>query len=395
MAIDIDISKKLLLENKDHPVKINALLELTQTDANRIKSVCEEMDIKTYLEDSGYRGRHCWFFFEEPVPAKKARALANLIMRKAGEQSGGITWELFPGTDRLKNNQSLHRIKIPLGLHPVSGRRSLFVDETGAAVADQGGYLQLIKRIPLKQVENILVIEEKKSELLDFPALKIEQVIQKDSALILEAQGALIKPVVTGCALIRHLIQKAESTNYLPHADRQALLFVLAHLGEEGIAYLHLVIACCLNYDAKITQKHVDRLPEKPISCGRLRERYPQLSATLKCNCRFNRLPNTYPSPVLHALKKNSTKKTKISMPLVENAMPEKIEDEKGDIEAILKRMQNLRRQQQGIEKSLDKCDQLLSAYFDNKQIDRLPVEAGLLVRVRTEDGRVKWVIEI
>lgn len=395
MAIDIDISKKLLLENKDHPDTINALLELAQTDANRLKSVCDAMGIKTYLEDSGYRGRHCWFFFEEPVPAKKARALAAIIIRKAGEPSGGITWELFPGTDRLKNNQSLHRIKIPLGYHPLSGRRSLFVDETGAAIADQGGYLQLIRRIPLEQVEKVLALAEKRSELQDAPPLKTEEGKQKDSALILEAKGALIKPVVTGCALIRHLIQKAESTNYLPHADRQVLLFVLAHLGEEGAAYLHRVIACCLNYDKKITQKHIDRLPEKPISCGRLRERYPQLSATLKCNCRFNRLPNTYPSPVLHALKKSSATKTKISMPLVENAVPEKIEDEKGDIEAILKRMQNLRRQQQGVEKSLHKCDQLLSAYFDNKQIDRLSVEVGTLVRVCLEDGKVKWIIEI
>lgn len=396
MVIDIDVSKKLLLENEENPEAINDLIDLTQIDANRLKSSANAMGINVYLEDSGYRGRHCWFFFEEPISAKKARALGALMMRKTGASSGGITWELFPGSDRLKNTQSLHRIKLPLGVHPVSGRRALFLDETGSVYPEQGLYLEQIKPVSLDIIERNLAEEETKNESKFISSASAKQILEKETALTKDVQSRIVREVVKRCSLIRYFIQKAESTNYLPHGDRQVLLYVLAHLGDEGKKYLHQVMACCLNYKQGVTQKHIDRLPGKPISCGRLRERYPQLSTELKCNCRFKRLPDTYPSPVLHAVNKNELPPKAVKMPLVENALPHEITSSTEDeIENVLKKMRNLRRQQENIGKSLEKCEQLLEKYFDEKQIDSLSVEAGNLVRLSGEDGKIKWVIEI
>lgn len=317
-------------------------------------------------------------------------------MRKTGAPSGGVTWELFPGSDRLKNTQSLHRIKLPLGIHPVSGKRAMFVDEAGVTFPDQGSYLRQIQRVPCDVIETILEKDEKRKESYMFPVAKADQIIEKETALTKDLQSRLVRAVVERCALIRYLIQKAETTNYLPHGDRQVLLYVLAHLGDEGKKYLHQVMACCLNYKQNITQKHIDRLPDKPISCSRLRERYPQLSAELKCSCRFNRMPNTYPSPVLHAVKKSGPKPKEIKMPLVENAIPEEITGSSdAEVENVLKKMRNLRRQQENIDKSLKKCEQVLARFFDDNQIESLPVEAGTLVRVRSENGAAKWVIEL
>jgi len=166
----------------------------------------------------------------------------------------------------------------------------------------------------------------------------------------------------------------------------------MAHLGNEGKEYLHQVMACCLNYNHGITQKHINRLLGKPISCGRLREKYQELSAALKCNCRFKLLPNTYPSPVLHAVKKGETQP--IKLPVVEDSLSAKTGDDIALVEEILKKMQNLRKQRQGIENSVKKCEQQLSAFFDRIETDQLVIEAGTLVRKRIGE-QVKWIIEI
>lgn len=393
MVIDIDISKKIILEKGDHSEEFADLLKTTQTDANRIKSVAEELGINTYIEDSGYRGRHCWFFFEDPIKAGEARALAKMIMRRVGAPSGGVTWELIPGTDRLKNNQLSHCIKLPFGRHPKSGFLGLFVDETGFCFQNQGEYLQNIRRISTALVEKTVAVENKRRDNLDFGQNASTILLQKDSPLTNEAGAVLVKPVVAKCALVRFLILKAEDTQYLTHQDRLSLLHVLAHLGEEGTEYLHKVMACCLNYNWHITQKHIDRLPGKPISCNRLREKYQELTAALRCNCRFKLLPKNYPSPVLHAAKQGKEKLMKL--PLVEeNSFIPLSGNNASQAEEILQKMQNLRKQQQGIENSLKKNEQQLQALFDRLETDRLVIESGTLVRRRVKD-KIKWIIEI
>lgn len=392
MVIDIDVSKKIMLEKADRPDELAEMIKLTQTDANRIKSASGALGISTYLEDSGYRGRHCWFFFEDPVKAKDARTIAGAIMRRAGAPSGGVTWELFPGTDRLKNTQLSHCIKLPFGRHPKSGRLGLFVDEIGCHILKQDECLKNISRISSALVEKIVATEERRQENLILDQNKVSAVTQKQSPLVNEAGSALLKPVVTGCSLVKYLILKAEDTKYLPHQDRLSLLHVLAHLGDEGKEYLHKVMACCLNYDSAITQKHITRLPEKPISCNRLREKYQSLSAALKCNCRFKLQSNNYPSPILHAIIKG--REQQIKRPVVRDSFATDNGDDVSRAGELIKKMQNLRKQQQGIDNSIKKCEQQLSDLFDRLETDELAIGSGTLIRKRLKN-QIKWMIEI
>jgi group II intron reverse transcriptase/maturase len=393
MLIDIDVSKKLLLEKEEQGEALNELIKLTQVDANRIKSAATEMGLTVYIEDSGYRGRHCWFFFEQPVKARDARIMAKAIMRKAGDVTGGVTWELFPGTDRLKNTQISQRIKLPLGVHPKSGRRGLFVDEMGLQLDNQGEYLQNIQPLTAVQVEQIVATEEKRSKKGDLNLQPADSLAERSSLLIEQADSVLVKAVINKCALIKYLILMAEDTKYLTHQDRLTLLHVLAHLGDNGKAYLHRVMACCINYNQGITQKHIDRLPGKPISCSRLREKYPELTASMNCNCYFKLLPKNYPSPVLHAI--SIDKQKQINHPLVaDDDLSASCSPEAEQVEATLKKMQNLRRQQQGIENAMQKYEQQLLAIFQNLETDRIAIGAGTLVCKQLKD-KIKWVIEI
>jgi len=76
------------------------------------------------VEDSGRRGAHLWIFFSEPVPVRAARLLGLEIL----ERSGVTGAELFPKQEEVPPDGFGNLVKLPLGIHRVSGRRAVFVD---------------------------------------------------------------------------------------------------------------------------------------------------------------------------------------------------------------------------------------------------------------------------
>ena len=103
--IDVDIDQKALLEYAKDEETTTKLHHLTHQDAVRIASVCDVLKIPVLLEDSGYKGRHLWFFFANPLPAKLARIFLKFITERAGEPGGGIHWEIFPNCDKVKGKR--------------------------------------------------------------------------------------------------------------------------------------------------------------------------------------------------------------------------------------------------------------------------------------------------
>jgi hypothetical protein len=100
--------QKALLEYAKDEQESKMLHQLTHHDVIRIASVCDDLELPVLIEDSGYKGRHLWFFFDTPVPAKLARSVLKFIAERAGKPSSGIHWEIFPNkakdTHYLNNN---------------------------------------------------------------------------------------------------------------------------------------------------------------------------------------------------------------------------------------------------------------------------------------------------
>ena len=115
-----------------------------------------------------------------------------------------------------------------------------------------------------------------------------------------------IRLVLQGCSLMAYLVNKAVSTGYLSHGERLSVLYVFGHMGEDGREFVHTVMSFTLNYQYFTTDKFIKKLLSRPISCVKLREQYKSVTAEYGCNCMFKRTKNCYPSPVLHAIKKNS-----------------------------------------------------------------------------------------
>jgi len=105
------------------------------------------------------------------------------------------------------------------------------------------------------------------------------------------------------CSVLRQLADRADKTFYLTHQERTVLLCTLGHLGDEGRAALHEIIGKCHNYRRETTDRYIAKMPASPISCARMRERLPQVTATADCNCLFRLRGRAYPTPILHVLK--------------------------------------------------------------------------------------------
>ncbi len=289
-VIDIDIDQKALLEYAKNEEESSKLHHLTHQDAIRIASVCDDLGIPVLIEDSGYKGRHLWFFFESPIKAKLARIFLKFIIDKSGKPADGIHWEIFPNCDKLKGKGYGPLIKLPLGIHKRTGRRCLFLDRDGNPLQEQMAALSEVGHITQKKIEEIL----------------FAHIIKPDASTPKKEETPLVESMLSGCKVINYLVDKAKETHYLNNSERVTLLYTLGLLGQEGKDFLHKVISNCINYDYDYTEKQIKKMKSYPISCYRIREKHEDFALDLGCNCSLKFPPGGYPSPVLHAFRRRN-----------------------------------------------------------------------------------------
>lgn len=107
------------------------------------------------VEFSGGKGYHLWVFFDPPIPAIVANRLLRNVMKEAEVQVN----EIFPKQDQLTGKGYGNLMKLPLGTHRASGRRSEIYDgETWNAL--DPSYLLKIKPV-ITDPKEIAAIREK------------------------------------------------------------------------------------------------------------------------------------------------------------------------------------------------------------------------------------------
>lgn len=101
---------------------VGALRELWRAAASILPVGC------LVPESSGRKGFHLWVVLREPIPAWKVRAVLLAVAERA--RVGAV--EVFPKQNELSPHQPYgNLVKLPLGLHRGSGKRSCFLDPAG------------------------------------------------------------------------------------------------------------------------------------------------------------------------------------------------------------------------------------------------------------------------
>lgn len=392
LVIDVDISKRVFLQGTESDIIAQYLPKAAQV-ADNILKVLDKMGLKGYLEYSGFRGYHIWIFFTEWIPTRYVCMLTDIIDSQRDKTEESVNVEYFPNKGKLRNGSFGQTMKLPLGFHAHSAKRSMLLERDFQAVFVDKEYLFDIAQFSLLAVKRIIAFYNGIEETVE------EKVVDSN----IEQFGELpesVKIVLERCNLMRYLCQKAKSTGYLTHFERLSILYVFGHLGEEGKMFVHSVMELTLNYQYHVTDKFIQKLPPKPVSCLKLREQYKQITAEYGCSCNFKRTKNCYPSPVLHAIKSSEEIASDVTIPTTKTLTKEK---EKKVVEEINihKKVQELagkiiemKKQRRGVDKAIQKAESELEKIYDQAGVDCLEVDMGLLVRRKKEQG-YEWLIEI
>lgn len=93
-------------------------------DAKKLYLFLKNSGYHPLLEFSGRRGYHVWLFIE-PIHAKVAKEFAEEMTK----QSETNPDEIFPKQEKLNGKGYGSMVKLPLGVHRVSKRRSVIFDD--------------------------------------------------------------------------------------------------------------------------------------------------------------------------------------------------------------------------------------------------------------------------
>lgn len=132
-----------------------------KNDVVAFVGICKEWHLPYAIERSrSGNGAHVWLFFEQPIPAYKARRLGNAILTEAMNRDGCMSFNsydrFFPNQDSLPNGGLGNLVALPLQGQARKHLNSVFVDDDFLAFTDQWAFLCSLKKIDEKKVDIIL-----------------------------------------------------------------------------------------------------------------------------------------------------------------------------------------------------------------------------------------------
>lgn len=403
--LDIDVKKRFILTRSEQGRGFEDLLQQAHAYAFELYDCAKSMGVQPAVEDSGYKGRHLWLFFTEPLAPALARQILSTIQERAGPPPEAVAVEMFPSRDHAKKDTLGDLVKLPLGRNRKSGRFAWFINRDGTC-ADPTQALHAIRpvtRAKLKQLMDKNVFKKKSLRKIVDPVD-----INMGDLDGIPARGP-VRRVVKQCHLMRFFISKAQKVGHLTHMERVAMLHVFGHLEDEGRAFLHRVMAFCMNYDPNYTQAQIGKLKPSPISCPRLKETFPQISNSVKCNCHFGSLKdNAYPTPVLWADDgffgtASVSPAGSASGGTVSRAGTTGPQHESGDdatplqneADELVKKYMNIRNNYRGVQKAIHRLEDRLVEIMKQLQVDAVETSFGVLRCVESDGGRPRFIIEI
>ncbi len=306
-----------------------------------------------------------------------------------------ITVECFPNKSRARAGKYGQKIKLPYGVHLRTGDRSYFIGNDGEPLLNVDLLLDSIAKASPTDVKRVLATNTGEEEATG----EIKKELDTDLTPLGDLDNS-VKEVLSHCNLMRYLCLKSVKTGYLSHFERLSILHVFGHLGEEGKEFVHQVMKFTLNYKHEVTQRFINKIPQKPISCVKLRDQYKTQTAEFGCSCSFTRAKNCYPSPVLHAITSADVVSKDVTVPTSRTLTKTKAEKVKSDInvysqaQELAKKILELKKQKRSLDRSVAKIEKELGRIFDDCKTDSMEIEMGLLIR-RKNGEEYEWVIEI
>ena len=380
-------------------------------DAHRLIDAVKALGLTSVVSLEPGRGYAIWIVFAEACGAASARVLAQVISDRAGGIGEGITREIVPMQDVARPDKPGTPAMLPLGRDPRTGEIAWLCDDTLAPELDPSERLRSIVPCDAASVRAALGIKSR------IPAVEaaLTKLAPAEEAKAATAEAVAIatssfrempraQDVYAGCSVARHYVDQALAGRGLASSERYFLTDLFGRLGNESEPALEALFRHLDDYRPGMGQRMLAKMYPYPTSCGRIRQKQPELTARLGCDCRFRVTPGAYPTPVLHAMGaadvpglgervREAASRGGLARAATA-AMNEGRKELGARAAALCLRLADMRRQQRVIEKAMRGIEEELNGLLEEVGDAELETPGGTLRRVEVHGVR-KFVLEV
>ena len=130
-------------------------------DVSEITMTCTQFDIPCTVERSrSGNGGHVWFFFTNEIPVPLARQFGTLLLTYSMDKRHEISFKsydrLFPNQDTMPRGGLGNLIALPLQKYARYNGNSIFVDKNFKPYSDQWAFLNDIKKLTEKELQDFI-----------------------------------------------------------------------------------------------------------------------------------------------------------------------------------------------------------------------------------------------
>ena len=312
-AIDLDLQRSVLADAQRHREVAQRVRQELAEATDVLRQMCATLGITPLVEDSGYKGRHFWIPLSEPLHAGRLVALGRALLSRLQPQvPPSFSLEWFPKASRPGSKGLGNLIKLPLGIHRRTGRRSSLLDDGGQPVArpfellrtpprlDEGGVTAALTALGGQTAQppaaDLVEASPSAAASTPHPPPVVDAAGRPFSAADFDRHPAF-RQLFARCAVLAALRDKAIHQRHLTHDELVVLAHCLGHM-PSGVAAFNYLLGLCPGAPAGALLK--SPLRGNPISCPKIRARISHITATVPCNCIFPETSEIYPHPLLH-----------------------------------------------------------------------------------------------
>lgn len=389
-VVDLDINKKSLEEARVNPQFAQTLRSSLRDTTRLILEDFRSLGLEPVVEDSGYKGRHFWFFLQKPVQVDVIFNLGKLLISFISVRVPSFMHtEFFPKQPSRDTPEGLgNLIKLPLGIHRKTMRRSVFLRDE-KPVEDISELLMNVPYVEdiygvIDTLRNRVGVEERsrgerKEQIVQ--EQKYQEKIQDDKS---EKDLNVPTPppdwsesdfethpeighIVKHCEVIGEIVKRAISHRVLSYDEQLVLIHVLGHI-PSGVLAVNYLFSKTGNVPAERYLK--SPLSGNPISCPKIRRRVPHITSKVNCSCPLDLVDYKYPNPLCH----------------LSNLRKKANESEQGfDIQSVAKRYVELLNKRDDIQKEIKRISGILVDYLCGVPERSLKLSQGQLKIVENE----------
>ncbi len=261
-VIDVDLVKtfrnrKLTTDERKQVGQEKRFLFSRITDLSRARGLAP------LAEFSGGKGWHFWYFFAEPVHAGAAKELLTGIRDGIAGDLAAFSLEVFPKQEEFSGKGLGNLVKLPLGVHQMTGRRSCFPDCKDRSAEAQLAFLKTVTPAPAEAVRQEAEAGEGDDE--PPPAAPVVPLPGREKGAAFPGLTRL----ANACPPLGRAVLLCRSGHGLSLREEKVLFQTIGFM-PEAKAVLHHLMAQQPEYNPHLVDYRLSRVRGTPLGCRRI-----------------------------------------------------------------------------------------------------------------------------